>query len=92
MDVQPSELRGPSPPETSLLARADAGMTKGVEVGSALSDALDSALKANTAFVAQVAGCVVDALASLASHIPLAGPCAGVLKDIFALYQVRPVH
>jgi hypothetical protein len=42
-----------------------------------------------TEFVADVSKTVVDALLRVAERVPMAGQCAGVLKDIFALYQVR---
>lgn len=41
-----------------------------------------------TELVADVSKTVVDALLRVAERVPMAGQCAGVLKDIFALYQV----
>jgi hypothetical protein len=40
-------------------------------------------------FLADAARSVVSALLSVTEKVPLAGRCAAVLKDIFALYQVR---
>ncbi len=41
-----------------------------------------------TEFVTEVSKSVVDALLRVAERVPLAGHCAGVLKDIFGLYEV----
>ena len=41
--------------------------------------------------VADAAGQVVAGLLALADRFPLASQCAGVLKDLFALYQVGAV-
>ena len=39
--------------------------------------------------VVDVAGQVVAGLLALADRVPLASQCGGVLKDLFAMYQVR---
>jgi hypothetical protein len=44
--------------------------------------------ESRSAFAGEVASSVVTALLSLASRVPLVGPCAGVLQDIFAMHGV----
>jgi hypothetical protein len=46
-------------------------------------------LQARSAFAAEVASSVVAGLLSLARRVPLVGPCADVLRDIFAMHEVQ---
>ncbi len=48
---------------------------------------LDAAVNAKS-FVADLAGQVVCALGKVGERIPMFGPCVGILRDIFAVYQV----
>ncbi len=43
---------------------------------------------ASTSVVADSAAVAVQALLGVAGRFPLAGPIAGVLQDLFALYKV----
>ncbi len=72
-----------------VLERTEALLDKG-EAAWGLVDGATSALtSANTSVVAKGASAATDALLKVAGRFPLAGPIAGVLKDVWALYQVR---
>ncbi len=54
-----------------------------------LDGAMSALASTNTSVVAKGASVATDALLQVAGRFPLAGPIAGVLKDVWALYQVR---
>ncbi len=76
-------------PHVGALERAEALLDKGEAAWGVVDGAMSALASANTSVVAKGASAATDALLKVAGRFPLAGPIAGVLKDVWTLYQVR---